>query len=311
LAFLEQELIPMLGRQLKVVEVAIGEGTFSARIFPPTSRIVGLDINPVSLKKASELPHVNQAVVCDCLEPPLLAGSFDVLLANNFLHHVSDKSTTLARWSELVCHVVFNESTPFWALSWPIPFLLRKVGLRKWGHQMAETFRKMAAQDLQPEPVVTGIVEEHLRIVRKESYFSERTYFLANLFCLAGLDVVIPEEVKRVLLGKCLRSVMVRLTTALTKLLLRFDQFQDRSRDVLISYAGESKSGIPANPPPEGSLGCPACKDGALDAAHKCLSCGTHYKVIDGMLFLLPPRLKHIAETYDPAAAAAFPGEHL
>lgn len=310
LAFLEQALGPLLDGQPRIVEIAIGEGTFSRRVFPPDSNVVGLDIHPISLRKAVDLPHVKQAVVCDCLRPPVAPGAFDVLVANNFLHHVTDKRGTLSRWSERVRTLVFNECTPSWSLGLPIPWLMSRLGLRRAAEVSAAFVNHLCAQDLQPKPALMELVGESARIDRCESYFSERTYALATTFCFVALNIgTIPEEMKRILLHPWWRGPILRLTTQLTTLLLRFDQQQDRSRDVFISFVATARATAASGA--GGTLSCPSCDRGTLDAAHVCGACGTVYHVRDGMLFLLPASLSQIEDSYDPTAAAAFPGEHL
>src|SRR5256714_6773186 len=112
LACLAGQIPNLLKQHSRFVEIAIGEGTLSARVFPDDATVVGLDLSPYSLKKASEKAHVKRAVVCDCLAPPIREGSFDVLIANNFLHHVTHKEETLARWSRIAAKAVFNENSP-------------------------------------------------------------------------------------------------------------------------------------------------------------------------------------------------------
>src|SRR5438874_2229890 len=101
LACLGNQIPDLLRQHTGFVEIAIGEGTLSSRVFPADATVVGLDLSPYSLKKAAGKSHVTQAVVCDCLAPPIREGSFDVLIANNFLHHVTQKEQTLSRWSRI------------------------------------------------------------------------------------------------------------------------------------------------------------------------------------------------------------------
>src|SRR5262249_53706369 len=246
LAFLQQTLGSRLAKQPRIVEIAIGEGTFSRRVFPRESCVVGLDIHPISLRKALDLPHVEGAMVCDCLDPPIVPGAFDVLIANNFLHHVTDKRGTLSRWSHRVPTLFFNECTPSWSLGLPLPWLMSRLGLRRAALVAAAFVDHLCAQDLQPRASLMALIEEQARIDRCQSYFSERTYALATTFCFLALNIgTIPEEMKRVLLRRWWRGPVLRLTTHLTTLLLRYDQHQDRSRDVFVSFAATSRSDVP------------------------------------------------------------------
>src|SRR5690349_21175349 len=149
LAYLKRELPARVNGTKDVLEIAIGEGTLSSRVFPEDAAVVGLDLSPYSLKKASEKSHVKRAIVCDCLAPPIREGSFDVLIANNFLHHVTHKDETLARWSRLAAKAAFNENSPTWASGWPVPYLLKKIGRRERAQRAADGIEKLSLQSLE------------------------------------------------------------------------------------------------------------------------------------------------------------------
>jgi hypothetical protein len=51
LGYLETEVPKLLKPTTNVVEIAIGEGSLSARVFPAETSVVGLDLSPYSLKK--------------------------------------------------------------------------------------------------------------------------------------------------------------------------------------------------------------------------------------------------------------------
>ena len=103
LAYVKRRLDAVLDGERRVLEIAIGEGTLSARMFAGrASRVTGLDLNPHSLAKAARLPHVERAIVGDGLHPPVGAGAFDLLLSLNLLHHITDKRTTVANWTSQI-----------------------------------------------------------------------------------------------------------------------------------------------------------------------------------------------------------------
>ena len=77
LSYLKRRLPEIVNTDSSIVEVAIGEGTLSARIFGDQHKLTGLDLNPYSLVKATKLPHVRQAVVCDGLNPPVRPAAFE------------------------------------------------------------------------------------------------------------------------------------------------------------------------------------------------------------------------------------------
>jgi SAM-dependent methyltransferase len=95
LAYLHMQLPKVVSPDTKVVELAVGDGTLSEKIYPLGTEIVAVDISPYSLRLPAAMPHVKQAVVSDCLNPAIRSGSFDLLVTNNFLHHVTDKSAVL------------------------------------------------------------------------------------------------------------------------------------------------------------------------------------------------------------------------
>lgn len=309
-AFLENKIAELLREEARFLEVAIGEGTFSARIFPANARVVGLDLSPYSLRKARQMPHLKQAIVCDCLRPPIGGGYFDVILANNFLHHVTQKEQTLANWSRVAGKVLFNENTPYWASSWPAPYLLRRLGFNKAAARTANQIERTAIQCLKRKEVLDAAVLKEYEIVESTSYMSERTFFLCAIFSfiMRCMGPPTPPHLKHWFLNTPLRRIALPLTDCLAKLLIRFDQFQDRASDAFVSYLCQSR---------HSSLGrhdlyllCPQC-DRELSLSDQCKECGQTYSSMDGMLFLLQEKLDHIRRDYDPETAVSLPNEHL
>ena len=74
LAFLKARLQTDVQAGSRVLEVAIGEGTLSRRLFEPSQSITAVDLSPFDLFNAARLPHVAQAVVGDGLNPPFSPG---------------------------------------------------------------------------------------------------------------------------------------------------------------------------------------------------------------------------------------------
>jgi SAM-dependent methyltransferase len=306
LAFL-RDALPW-NEMARVVEAAIGEGSFSARVFGNRIRIEGLDINPVSLKKASALPHVRRAVVCDCTNPPLLPGSVDLLISNNFLHHVTDKRRVLENWSRTARYAAFNDCTPDWSLALPPSWVLGRIGLKALAARIAAAVDTLGAQSLVPRSELEAIIAEKFEIVRSAGFFSERTYCLANITSLLCLHMgPVPEEVKQCLLQPWLRRISTGITRHLCDLLIQFDSRESRQRDVVLCYIGKSRAAPAARN--DCWLRC-ACGNGIDDKGH-CPACGRGYASIDGMWFVLPDDLRHVEANYDPREAAAFPSQHL
>lgn len=309
LACLDEHIPHLLKQHSRFVEIAIGEGTLSARVFRNNASVVGLDLSPYSLKKASEKPHVKQAVVCDCLAPPIREGSFDVLIANNFLHHVTQKEETLARWSKLAAKAVFNENSPTWASGWPVPYLLRRFGRKERAQRAADHIEKLSLQSLESKERLDAYVSNNYEIMESVSYLSERTYFYCGLFSwmMRCYGPPTPPDLKQLFLTK-LRWLALPLTSDVAKLLIRYDQHQDRSTDSFISYVCKSRNYVPAG---DGNyLLCPDCRL-ALNDANRCADCGKQYSSTDGMLFLLREELADLQQGYSHELSLQIPKEHL
>ena len=309
LACLGRQIPELLKQHKRFVEIAIGEGTLSSRVFPKDATVVGLDLSPYSLKKASEKPHVKRAVVCDCLAPPVREGSFDVLIANNFLHHVTKKEETLARWSGIAAKAVFNENSPTWASGWPRPYVLRKLGRKEKAADAADAIEKMSLQSLEPKPRLDEYVAKSYEVDECVSYMSERTFFYCGLFSwmMRCYGPPTPAKLKAIFLNK-LPGVALPLTADLAKLLIRFDQYQDRSTDSFISYLCTSRNYVADA---AGSyLVCANCRQ-QLSEANVCAGCGKEYSYTDGMLFLLPEELKDLQQGYNYEVSQRTPKEHL
>jgi len=309
LACLGEHIPDLLKQHNRFVEIAIGEGTLSSRVFRNNASVVGLDLSPYSLKKASEKPHVKQAVVCDCLAPPIREGSFDVLIANNFLHHVTHKDETLARWSRLAAKAAFNENSPTWASGWPVPYLLKKIGRRERAQRAADGIEKLSLQSLESKQQLDACISRSYDILESVSYLSERTFFYCGLFSwmMRCYGPPMPANLKRLFLTK-LRWLALPLTADIAKLLIRYDQHQDRSTDSFISYVCKSRNYVPAET--GNYLLCPGCRR-ELNETNRCSDCGKEYSTTDGMLFLLREELADLQQGYSYEMSLQIPKEHL
>jgi uncharacterized protein YbaR (Trm112 family) len=309
LACLGNQIPELLRQHTGFIEVAIGEGTLSSRVFPADATVVGLDLSPYSLKKAAGKSHVKQAVVCDCLAPPIRGGSFDVLIANNFLHHVTQKEQTLSRWSRIAKKAVFNENSPAWASGWPVPYLLKKLGRKEQAARAATRIEQDSLQSLESKARLDDHVIKSYEILECVSYMSERTFFYCGLFSfiMRCYGPPTPANLKRLFLTK-LRWLALPLSADVAKLLIRYDQHQNRSTDSFISYMCNSRNYVPAS---DGNyLACPNCQ-GELNRANQCTACGKEYSYTDGMLFLLPEHLADLQQGYSQEVSSQISGEHL
>jgi uncharacterized protein YbaR (Trm112 family) len=310
LACLKAELPKLLDLRSSTLEVAIGDGTLSSRVFPADAKVVGLDLSPYSLKKASDKPHVQLAIVCDCLNPPVLEGSFDVLIANNFLHHVTNKEQTLSRWSRIAAKAIFNENSPTWASGWTIPYLLKKLGRREEATRLVNEINSRGLQYLESKEVLDIRVAKSYEITHCDSYMSERTFFYCGLFSflMRCQGPPTPADLKGLFLSNRLRWLVLPLTANLAKLLIRYDQHQDRSTDSFISYVCKSQNYVPLRA--GNYLACPNCR-GELSQTNQCTVCSREYSYTDGMLFLLPEELADLQQQYNFEVSRHTPKEHL
>lgn len=309
LAYLSETIRSRCCEERKILEVAIGEGGFSTRLFTDGRRVTGIDLNPYSLAKAVRSPHVNQAIVGDGLKPPVRHGTFDLLLAVNFLHHVTQKESTVANWSHLARRLLFTENTPFWASGWTIPYLLRKVGAKETASSVARRIAKRLLQNLEAVSALDKLVAASCDIEDRMTFMSERTFFYCSLspFLMRCYGAPTPALLKRWFLG-ALRPFVLPMTKRLAQLLIVFDAYQDRSTDTFVVLLARSRR-FRANPN-ELDLLCARCRN-PLNVEDQCEACGIRFPRKDGMLFLLPNDLRHIEEEYRSDVAATLPSEHL
>ena len=245
------------------------------------------------------------AVVCDCLDPPFAAGAFDLLVSNNFLHHVSSKRETLSRWARIARVIMFSENTRYWATSWPAPFILRRLGLRNAAERVTARSRSRISRICSADgPRRADGRGFELRVAR---YLLQRaTFFIAATFStlMRCTGPPTPSVVKALLLGP-LRALSLPLTRRIARDLICYDALADRGRDVYVLYVLESRAWQRS----DDELICPQC--GASLNGVVCSSCGTRFPEADGMVFVLPDALAHIERDYDAIAGAAQSAEQL
>jgi len=271
---------------------------------------VGLDLIPYSLKKATLKPHVKQGIVCDCMTPPIRPGSFDLLVANNFLHHITNKEKSLAAWSRIAEKAFFNENTPYFVSCWTPPYILEKLGRKEDAARVSAEIEQHLSQCLKPKETLDTIVNKDYEILHSVSYFSARTFFYCSIFSyiFGCYGAPTPLWIKKLSRSNYLRWLIIPLTADLAKLLIRYDQYQDRARDTFISYSCRSRNYVPT--PLENPLACPEC-GAALTPSNQCAACAREYTYDDGMLFLLPQGMKDIQRDYSYELSARTPEEHL
>ena len=302
ISYLKQELKDRLAADARFIEMAIGEGSMSRRFFPPDANVVALDINTRALRRAATLPHVKDAIICNIMNCPVKPGSFDAVVSNNFLHHVTDKERVLQLWAELAPHAIFNECSDEWKFAWPGPYVLEALGFKDWAARRAARVEDKFNNTFLPADVVDAKVQTHHDIARRESYLSKPVLSLCFLFAvLQRANGPLTGEDARVILSLCrglLRPLVMPATRELARLLIVWDALRNRTEDAYISYTITSRNFRKAEG--AGYLLCPNCAQD-LGEVPECSACGIKYERICGMLFLLPRELSHVQTSFDPA----------
>lgn len=302
ISYLKEELRDKLPADARFVEMAIGEGSLSRRFFPPNANVVALDINTRALRRAATLPHVKDAIICNIMDSPVKPGSFDAVVSNNFLHHVTDKERVLQIWAGLAPTAIFNECTDEWKLAWPGPYVLSKLGINDWSARRAERVEDKFNNTFLPAAVVDAKVETHHDIERRVSYLSKPVMSLSFLFCvLQRANGPLTGEDARPILALCrgiLRPLVMPATRELARLLIVWDALRNRTEDAYVSYTITSRNFSKAEG--TGYLLCPNCRKD-LGGVPECTACGIKYDRICDMLFLLPKALAHVQSNFNPA----------
>ncbi|MDY0910231.1 class I SAM-dependent methyltransferase [Microbacterium sp. CFBP9034] len=101
-------LIPLInGRGLRVADLGCGTGTLSLLLATEGGHLVsGVDFSPEMIRRAhAKTEHTIPQpvfVVADAAEPPLPAGTFDVVLCRHVLWAMDDPAAALKKWIELL-----------------------------------------------------------------------------------------------------------------------------------------------------------------------------------------------------------------
>lgn len=291
MAFIKQHF-ESISRHLRggIVELAIGDGTFSSRIFSGKNKIIGFDLNPYSLIQTKRYSHIAKRIVADCLNPPIESGGASFIMSNNFLHHVTNKKETLEHWSSIARYALFNENTNYWAEGWYKPYILKSLGLRRAAKKVVEQIANQSLQTLWRKAELGILVKQFYEIQREESFFHEKVFFLSSicsalLFCYGPPT---PELQKKVMNG-ILSPLTKRLTYQMAKALIEYDAILPRDRDVFICWAVESKKIIKDFAGDQITLVCPDCRHRLQ--GNGCPRCQRSFTEEMGMLFLLPKEL--------------------
>jgi len=281
----------------KIVEFAIGEGSLSKRIFLPEDRIIGLELNPYSLKYTQECHHVATRVIADCLNPPIIKGGAAAIICNNLLHHVTDKKKTLRKWAEIAPYAIFNENTNYWASGWIKPYLYRLIGLDSLAEKIEDKIKKRQLQSLRTIEELDLLVGNYYEIISENSFFSAKVFFYCSIFSflLFCYGPPTPKRQKVIMNNLCWPLTRV-LSFHLAKTLIEFDAIQNRDTDTYVIWSVKSNLIQPEAVNDEIMFSCPDC--GEILQNNYCRKCGRLFEVIDDMLFLLPNALNEKISNY-------------
>jgi ubiquinone/menaquinone biosynthesis C-methylase UbiE len=101
-------LLPLIdGRGLQIADLGCGTGTLSLLLASEGGHLVsGVDFSAEMIRRAREkgdrtIPKP-AFTVADAADPPLAAGSFDVVLSRHALWAMPDPAVALRNWSELL-----------------------------------------------------------------------------------------------------------------------------------------------------------------------------------------------------------------
>lgn len=287
MAFIQRQLGIMEENKGALVELAVGEGTFSARIFSNGDwRITAFDINPYSLVHTKNYSHISRRIVADCLNPPLARPGASFILCNNLLHHVTEKEQALRNWSEMAPLAMFNENTSYWASSWFWPSFLVALGFRRWAAEKAAWIERKSMQYLRSKAELEVMVEKYYAVTASASFFSARTFFLAAVpSLLLGCYGPPTPKLSKMIFNRFLPTFSRLVSIQTAKALISYDRIAPRGKDTFIFWLGRSVALSKVKKPSIVSLTCPDCRVPLKGSS--CPNCGKKYEEINGMVFLL------------------------
>jgi len=311
IAFIKENVQKILSENKNgIIELAIGEGTLSGKIFSKGDNIVALDLNPYSLVHTKNYEHISERIVADCLNPPVEKNGANFLISNNFLHHVSNKEYVVGNWAKIAPYALFNENTNYWASAWSLAYFFKMIGLKSLAKRTAEKIEGINLQTLWTGDKLQDLVEKYYKVIERKSFLNEKVFFFSSICSglLLSFGPPTPWVIKKILLSRPLKSLTQVISFQMAKVLIEYDAFLQRDKDTFLCWFAKSKEVEDNRSHDHIGFVCPDCRKPLRDK--KCDSCKNTFKEIDEMLFLLPKHLK--AEVnYSSAASGALDKEHL
>lgn len=292
-----------------IIELAVGDGSLSSRIFSDEQKIVCLDINPYSLVHTRAYGHISKRVVADCLCPPVSPRGASLILCNNLLHHVTNKEYTLDNWARIAPYALFNENTNYWASAWYRPFILDMLGLKNSSRKAEDDIRERSLQVLWTKEELASAIRKYYDVIEEKTFLDKKVFFLSSicsllLFCYGPPTPGLQKRVMNNLLGPITRLV----TYHAAKSLIEYDAILPRDKDVFICWLAGSRLRDSKDLAGEVSLVCPDCGGGLQD--NLCNICRRTFEEKDGMFFLLPKDLSGEI-SYFPSKSGVLNRQHL
>lgn len=292
-----------------VVELAVGDGTMSNRIFRDGHGITAFDLNPYSLIHTKNYQHISKRIIADCLYPPIADGGASFIICNNLLHHITNKEYTVQNWAKSASFALFNENTNYWSSGWTRPYILKKIGLKAIAKEYARRLEEPITQSLWKEDELKLLIRKYYDVIEERSFMHEKVFFLSAVCSALMLCCGPPTpRLQKKILNTVLRPLTSFLTYQMATALMDYDAILPREKDTFISWLVKSKLVADGHLAEEVTLVCPNCRESLK--VKRCGTCKTEFEEKDGMLFLLPNDLASEI-SYIPGGAEILGKEHL
>ncbi len=291
-----------------VVELAIGDGSLSRRVFEGSDAAVfAFDIYPEYLDKVDH-DNVRLRVIADCRNPPIIGNGNLTILSNNFLHHVTEKAPVIKNWASKAGTIVFSENTTSWAYGKSSIYCLKSLGFDRAARKRADAFSRTAWQTLLDAESLDRLVSRSAPIMKRYSFYAEFTHFLSmNFSWIFDVFVTPPFELcfgpptpasflRMFNGGGVLSRLMWYLTERTAVELIHLDSMLGRDRDAFILYV--CAGAVATQTEVDGVIDLECVECGGRLKEHRCTSCDHEYQLINDMLFLTKDA-NEIADRYD------------
>ncbi len=86
-----------------VLEIGVGTGRLAIKVAPKCKSIVGIDISPKTIERASQnLPFANVDLVCDDFLKHKFVGKYDIIYSSLTFMHIEDKALAIKKIASLL-----------------------------------------------------------------------------------------------------------------------------------------------------------------------------------------------------------------